>query len=69
MARANCTFRQRDVTAAVKAARAAGVEVARIEVDKDGKIVVIAGKPLEQPGKQTNEWDEVYGDGQTEIRK
>ncbi len=25
---------------------AAGVSVARVEVDKDGKIVVVAGKPL-----------------------
>ena len=50
MARAACTFRQRDVTAAVRAVVAAGVEVARVEVGTDGKIVVIAGKmPPAQP--------------------
>jgi len=36
MARGNCTFRQRDIKAAVKAVVAAGVEVARVEVDNGG---------------------------------
>jgi nitrate reductase NapAB chaperone NapD len=55
MARGNCTFRQRDVLAAVKAVRQAGCDVARVEVDKDGKIVVITnGKAQEQ---ECNEWD------------
>ena len=35
--------RQRESGGAV----AAGVEVARIEVDKEGRIVIIAGKPTE----------------------
>ena len=39
--------RQRDVAAAVKGAVAAGVEIARIEVDREGRIVIIAGKPTE----------------------
>jgi len=62
MSRGACTFRQRDVEAAVRAVRDAGVEVARVEVDKEGKIVVIAGKPngAEPKAKQegANEWDE-----------
>ena len=41
------SVRQRDVAAAVKGAVAAGVEVARIEVDKEGRIIIIAGKPTE----------------------
>ena len=39
MARGSCTFRQRDVTAAVKAAIAAGVNIARVEIDREGKII------------------------------
>jgi hypothetical protein len=39
--------RKRDICAAVKGAVAAGVEVARIEVDKEGRVVIIAGKPNE----------------------
>jgi hypothetical protein len=45
MARGPCSFRQRDVTAAVKAVVAAGCEVARAEIDSAGKIVVVIGKP------------------------
>jgi hypothetical protein len=59
MARAPATFRQQDVTRAVKAVAAAGVHIARIEIDKAGKIVIITG-PTE-PGDTTeaNEWDRV----------
>jgi hypothetical protein len=45
MSRRPCVFRQRDVTRAVKAVAAAGVTVAKVEVDKDGKIVVVVGEP------------------------
>jgi hypothetical protein len=56
VSRGTCTFKQRDVQAAVKAVRAAGCEVDRVEVDKDGKITVITnGKTHEQV---RNEWDE-----------
>ena len=60
MARGTCTFRQRDVTKAVKAVAAAGVEIARVEIDRNGKIIVIMGKPAETAeGTQRNEWDDV----------
>ena len=39
------SFRQRDMTRAIKAARLAGLNVERVEVDKDGKIIVVTGKP------------------------
>jgi hypothetical protein len=42
MSRAPSTFRQQDVTKAVKAVAAAGVHIARVEIDKAGKIVIIA---------------------------
>ena len=37
-------IRQRDLRLAVETARAAGLEVGRVEIDRDGKIVALAGK-------------------------
>jgi hypothetical protein len=61
MARAPSTFWQQDVTKAVKAVAAAGVHIVRVEIDKAGKIVIIAGGATYQSGENTeaNEWDRV----------
>lgn len=44
MSRSPSTFRQTDLTRAIKAARNAGVTVARAEITKDGKIIIIVGE-------------------------
>ena len=44
MSRSPSTFRQTDLTRAIKAARNAGVDVARAEIAKDGKIVIVIGE-------------------------
>jgi hypothetical protein len=53
MSRAPSTFRQQDVTRAIRAAKAAGVEIQRIEIAKDGRIVIItaaeAGHQISTP--------------------
>ena len=43
MSRAPATFRQSDVTKAIRAARKAGVENVRVEIAKDGRIVIVTG--------------------------
>ena len=62
MPRAPSKFRQGDVTRAVKAVVAAGVDVREVVVDSSGQIRVIAGKPdaanLPQVG-EANEWDRI----------
>lgn len=60
MARGTATFTQSDVTRAVKGAKAAGVDVARIKIAKDGTIEIDTGKPADEPDKpEINEWDVV----------
>jgi hypothetical protein len=61
MARAPSTFRQQDVTRAVKAVSAAGVHIARVEIDKAGKIVIITTDGADQLAEsaEVNEWDRV----------
>lgn len=34
-------FRQRELTRAIRAIRVAGLDVERIEIDRDGKIVIV----------------------------
>jgi hypothetical protein len=55
-------FKKTDVTRATKAVLAAGLEVARVEIGRDGAIVVVSGRPQESPrdGRdERNEWDGV----------
>jgi hypothetical protein len=60
------TFRKRDLEVAVRAARDAGIEVVRVEVDRQGRISIVAGKPEEPittaaaiPEKDEHEWDDL----------
>jgi hypothetical protein len=53
------TFRQKDVTRAIRVTKAAGVDIARIEVEPSGKIVIIAGTGEQRDQREGNEWDRV----------
>jgi len=65
MTRAPATFRQSDITRAIRAARAAGVDIARVEVTNAGTIVIIPAAAATTAGAaaqngesaETNEWD------------
>jgi hypothetical protein len=69
MSRVPSTFRQADVTKAVKAVVAAGVDIARVEIDRMGKIVIVTGKPLEDASPQDEldrelaDWEARHGEG------
>ena len=61
MSRGQQTFKQNDLTKALKAMVKAGI-VGRVEIDKNGKIVIVPARPEdaangEKSGK--NEWDGV----------
>jgi hypothetical protein len=65
MSRGIQAFKQTDLTKAIKGARNAGLDVLRFEVDRAGKIVIIAGKAATMTQGDTaaalpeNEWDAV----------
>lgn len=64
MSRGPCTFKQRDVTQALKAAAAAGMKVASYEIDREGKIVVITAgddRAGQRQGKLKG-WGDVHQD-------
>jgi hypothetical protein len=59
MARGRLRFRQKDVVRAVKAVKAAGIEVGRIEISPDGTITIRPGKPVSMTDTKVNEWDDI----------
>jgi hypothetical protein len=48
------TFKQIDLTRATKGVLAAGLEVGRVEIDHEGKIVIVVGK---SEVNEVNDWD------------
>src|SRR5262245_53809837 len=61
--RGPCTFRKRDVTRAIQAVMAAGVE-GRVEIESNGKIAIVIGKRTTQDfvvpnASNDNTWSDV----------
>jgi hypothetical protein len=61
LARRPCNFRQTDLTRALRGALAAGIEIVRVEVRKDGTFVLVPGKLTDMASPEitdANEWDD-----------
>jgi hypothetical protein len=66
MSRRPAAFKQSDLTKALKAAKATGVEIARYEIE-DGKITVFTGKPATtNTNSELDQWIEKHHANQTE---
>jgi hypothetical protein len=61
MSRRPASFRQRDLTRAVKAVIAAGLHVAGVKVSAQGDIEVVTGdeRVQDSSSREVNEWDRV----------
>ena len=69
MARATCTFRERDVTRAIRAVEAAGKKARKVEVDyKERKVIIVIAQDGGDAAVERNEWDAEYGAGETKVR-
>jgi hypothetical protein len=56
MARAPAIFRKADLRKAIEAVAAAGQTVARVEIDAEGKIVIVTTGELDER-REENSWD------------
>jgi hypothetical protein len=68
MSRGRQAFRQSDISRAMKAAQAAGAEVAAIEIDQDGRIKIVIGKPTDEPAARPNPWDDAVAELESKRR-
>lgn len=50
------TFRITDVKRAVKGATTAGLAIARVEIDADGRIILVTGSPQPEPATPFDAW-------------
>jgi hypothetical protein len=62
------TFKQRDVTAAVKGVEAAGHPVRLVRVSREGAIEVEIGEPVDPPAAPANPWDEAIDQAEAKAR-
>jgi hypothetical protein len=56
MGRRVTAFRQTDVRRAVQAVRKAGIEIARVEIDKEGKIIIVSVTPNTSQMTELDGW-------------
>ena len=64
MVRAPCTFRQGDVTRAIRAVEAAGKKIRKVSI----VIEIAQDDDAATVDSERNEWDVEYGPDQTKVR-
>jgi len=57
MSRRPSTFKERDVTRAVRAVMRAGLEVARVDIDRTGQIRIVIADGDREAVTENNPWE------------
>jgi hypothetical protein len=57
--RGPAAFKKTHVTRGLRAVLAAGLNVARVDINRDGCIAIFPGTPVEGGDEASNPWDEV----------
>ena len=52
-------FKLTELHRAIRGVRRAGLTIARVEVDREGKIAVVAGEPAKASDTNPNPWNEL----------
>lgn len=63
MKRHNSNFKQIDLTRAIRGSEKGGMRVGRVEIGRDGRIIVTAQEVALQT--EANDWDEVFDNGES----
>jgi len=63
------TFRQRDVSRAIRAVLATGIGVARVEIGADGKIVIFTGNPVDKRQTEEDELDRELAEFEARLER
>lgn len=61
-------FRETDIKRAFQAAKLAGINVARVDIGRDGTISIIPARGAAQDDQPTNEWDKGLGKLAPKVR-
>ena len=62
-------FNKNDFKRAIRAAREAELPIARVEVNREGTISLVVGKPVPAAsGDESNEWDRDLDQNQSQVR-
>jgi hypothetical protein len=59
VSRGRVSFKERDLVRALRGTARTGLRAQRVEIDRDGRIVVFFGKPEQQYDPEGNEWDNI----------
>jgi hypothetical protein len=68
MSRKKWRFAPTEVKRAIRLVKDTGLEINKVEIGADGRIILGTGKPVGDPGQDANPWDEVLGDAENEKR-